>query len=111
MLFTHGVTLGLRVLAAARETVVLMTGAAKRDAAASVLFRPEGLANPAAALRRCGRVTVLLDPEAAPETLPQWLVPSPGGTVPPVRPAFDEAPLKPLPGTTERVPELVEQGP
>ena len=111
VLFTHGVTLGLRVLAEARETVVLMTGTAKRDAAASVLFRPEGLGNPAAALRRCGRVTVLLDPEAAPETLPQWLTPAPGGAVPPARPALDEAPPKPSLGTAERMPELVEQGP
>lgn len=111
VLFTHGVTLGLDVLAEARETVVLMTGAAKRDAAASVLFRPEGLANPAAALRRCGRVTVLLDSEAAPENLAQWLEPVPGGAVLSTRRAFDEAPPKPSPGTAERVTELVEQGP
>ena len=38
VLFTDGVTLGLEVLAEARETLVLMTGAAKRDAAASVLW-------------------------------------------------------------------------
>ena len=69
VLFTRGVTLGLDVLAEAKETLVLMTGAAKRDAAASVLFRAGGKDNPAAALRRCGRVLVLLDPEAAPERL------------------------------------------
>lgn len=65
--FTHGVTLGLSVLGEARETLVLANGAAKRDAARALLFRPEGVFNPAAAVRRCGRVSVLLDPEAAPE--------------------------------------------
>lgn len=69
VLFTHGVTLGLGLLGEARETLVLMTGTAKRKAAEAVLFRPGGAANPAAALRRCGRVLVLLDPEAAPERL------------------------------------------
>ena len=110
VLFTHGVTLGLDVLAEAREALVLMTGAAKRDAAASVLFRPEGIANPAAALRRCGRVTVLLDPEAAPETLRQWSPPPSGGVMaPPLRPASDEAAARPAPRTAERAPELADQ--
>lgn len=69
VLFAHGVTLGLDVLAEARESVVLMTGAAKRHAADALLFRPVGTANPAAALRRCRRVTVFLDPAAAPGRL------------------------------------------
>jgi len=111
VLFTRGVTLGLDVLAEAREALVLMTGAAKRDAAASVLFRPEGPANPAAALRRCGRTTVLLDPEAAPENLSEWVTSPPGAAVPPVRPLLDEKPPHPAPSTAEPAPELVEQGP
>jgi glucosamine-6-phosphate deaminase len=111
VLFTRGVTLGLDMLAEAREALVLMTGAAKRDAAASVLFRPEGPANPAAAIRRCGRTTVLLDPEAAPENLSEWVTSPSGATVPPVRPLLDETPPKPAPGTAEPAPELVEQGP
>ena len=67
--FTRGVTLGTAVLGEARETLVLMLGAAKRQAAEAVLFRPGGIGNPAAALRRCGRVVVFLDPEAAPARL------------------------------------------
>lgn len=115
VLFTRGVTLGLDVLAGAREALVLMTGAAKRDAAASVLFRPEGVANPAAAIRRCGRVTVLLDPEAAPESLPRWALSAgcaagrPPATVP--SPSEYGPPRPPAAGTAERTPDLVEQGP
>ncbi|MBD0273264.1 MAG: 6-phosphogluconolactonase [Acetobacteraceae bacterium] len=108
VLFTRGVTLGLDVLAEAREALVLMTGAAKRDAAAAVLFRAGGRDNPAAAIRRCGRVSVLLDPEAAPGLLlghgepatpaggppPAIVLPS-RRAEPPAGPALDEAPPPP----------------
>lgn len=79
VLFTHGVTLGLGVLGEAREAVVLLTGGAKRKAAEALLFRPGGWANPAAALRRCGRVSVFLDPEAAPGRLLPQVAPAEAG--------------------------------
>ena len=124
VLFTRGVTLGLDVLAEAKEALVLMTGAAKRDAAAAVLFRSGGKENPAAAIRRCGRVLVLLDPEAAPERLlrsaraaesPDRPAPI---ALPPrldsrlsVRSPLGEALMPLSAGATERAPELVGQGP
>lgn len=123
VLFTDGVTLGLDVLAEARETLVLMTGAAKRDAAASVLFRAAGAANPAAALRRCGRVTVLLDPEAAPVRLLErarpaggadrpaaTVLPLPGAKRPP-RPHGDEGSTVPPARPLGHAPDLIERGP
>jgi glucosamine-6-phosphate deaminase len=68
--FDRGVTLGLAALGEARVTLALVIGPAKRQAAEAVLFRPAGIGNPAASvLRRCPRVSVLLDPEAAPERL------------------------------------------
>lgn len=100
VLFTHGVTLGLGMLGEARETLVLMAGGAKRQAAEAVLFRPGGVGNPAAAVRRCGRVSVLLDPDAAPERLlreavapvsPILLAPKGAETARPGRP--DDAPM------------------
>jgi glucosamine-6-phosphate deaminase len=123
VLFTRGVTLGLNVLAEAREALVLMTGAAKRDAAVSVLFRAGGKENPAAAIRRCGRVSVLLDPEAAPERLLRPARPAEAASGPapialpppdaaglPGRPRFGGAPPAPA-GAVERMPDLVVQGP
>lgn len=126
VLFKRGVTLGLGVLAEARDTLILMIGAAKRDAAASVLFRPGGAANPAAELRRCDRVTVLLDPEAAPHGLLRPAVAEPASGVsrpPPIllpygragRPvlrSLGEAPAPPVSaGMTGRAPDRIERGP
>ena len=110
VLFIRGVTLGLDVLSEARDTLVLMIGAAKRDAAASVLFRAGGTANPAAALRRCDRVTVLLDLEAAPgRLLPKAapardtgrpapiVLPHRGAERPAAHPSADGTPPPPVP--------------
>jgi hypothetical protein len=119
------VTLGLDVLAEARETLVLMTGTAKRDAAASVLFRAGGKDNPAAAIRRCGKVLVLLDPDAAPERLQRSAAATEAATRPapislppflgpgfPGRPRLGETLPPTMPaGTASRAPDLVERGP
>jgi glucosamine-6-phosphate deaminase len=116
VLFTSGVTLGLDVLAEAREALVLMIGDAKRDAAESVLFRAGGRENPAAAIRRCGRVTVLLDPEAAPERLLALTEPAEAAGRPapvlasPPSPRLGETPPAPA-ATAGRTPDLIEQGP
>lgn len=67
--FRMGVTLGLGLLGNARVSVVVLRGAEKRSAAEALLFHPTGPDNPVAHLRYCGKVSVYLDPDAAPPGL------------------------------------------
>ena len=67
--FRNAVTLGPLILSQARVAIVLLIGAEKQDAANALLFGPVGPRNPAAYLRACARVRVLLDPTAVPAAL------------------------------------------
>ena len=67
VLFRKGVTLGAGILGEARMSIVLLIGAAKRDAAEAFLFGAFGPQNPASYLRRCLQVSILMDPAATPE--------------------------------------------
>ncbi|MFE9436561.1 6-phosphogluconolactonase [Streptomyces sp. NPDC006640] len=62
---THGVTLGLGVLLAAKETIVLASGSHKAQAVAQFLCGPVTSDCPASWLRCCDRVTVAVDAAAA----------------------------------------------
>lgn len=62
---TLGVTLGLRVLLAARETILLASGAHKAEAVARCIAGAVGPECPASFIRRSARVTVALDAAAA----------------------------------------------
>jgi 6-phosphogluconolactonase len=61
------ITLSLAVLRAARECVLLATGASKADAVSAMLGEPS-IHVPASLLRR-GRLTVIVDDAAAPASV------------------------------------------
>ena len=62
---THALTVGLGTLRAARELLLLVTGAAKADALRAMLEGPVGGDCPASLLRDHPRLTVLCDEAAA----------------------------------------------
>jgi glucosamine-6-phosphate deaminase len=62
---THALTVGLRTLLAARELLMLATGAGKADALRSMLLAPAGSGFPASLLRSHPRLTVISDEPAA----------------------------------------------
>jgi glucosamine-6-phosphate deaminase len=68
--FTHGVTLGLENLVAARNSIVVLTGSEKRLAARELLYGPVGAYNPVGHLRCCRRLAIYLDQAAAGEIWP-----------------------------------------
>jgi glucosamine-6-phosphate deaminase len=63
------VTAGMRVLLAARHTVLVVSGAHKRDILRRALVGPETPDVPASFLRRAAGVTVVADRAAAPADL------------------------------------------
>jgi glucosamine-6-phosphate deaminase len=62
---THALTVGLRTLLAARELLVLVTGADKAEPLRSMLLAPPGSGFPASLLRTHPRLTVICDAPAA----------------------------------------------
>ncbi len=62
---THALTVGLRSLLAARELLVLVTGAGKAQALRSLLVDPPGSGFPASLLRTHPRLTLICDAPAA----------------------------------------------
>jgi glucosamine-6-phosphate deaminase len=62
---THALTVGLRTLLAARELLLLVTGAGKAEALRSMLTAPPGSGFPATLLRTHPRLTVICDEPAA----------------------------------------------
>jgi glucosamine-6-phosphate deaminase len=62
---THALTVGLRTLLAARELLVLVTGAGKAQAVRSLLVDPPGSRFPASLLRAHPRLTLICDAAAA----------------------------------------------
>jgi glucosamine-6-phosphate deaminase len=62
---THALTVGLRTLLAARELLMLVTGAGKAEALRSMLLAPAGSGFPASLLRSHPRLTVICDEPAA----------------------------------------------
>jgi hypothetical protein len=62
---THALTVGLRTLLAARELLMLVTGAPKAEALRSMLLAPPGSDFPASLLRTHPRLTVICDAPAA----------------------------------------------
>jgi glucosamine-6-phosphate deaminase len=62
---THALTVGLRTLLAARELLVLVTGAGKAQALRSLLVDPPGSGFPASLLRAHPRLTLICDAAAA----------------------------------------------
>jgi glucosamine-6-phosphate deaminase len=62
---THALTVGLRTLMAARELLVLVTGAGKAEALSSLLLAPPGGGFPASLLRSHPRLTLICDAPAA----------------------------------------------
>ena len=64
--FSHGITLGLDTLVAARTSIVVLLGAQKRPAAGELLYGSVGPHNPVGHLRLCDRVAIYMDREAAP---------------------------------------------
>jgi glucosamine-6-phosphate deaminase len=62
---THALTVGLRTLLAARELLMLVTGAGKAEALRSMLLAPPGSGFPASLLRTHPRLTVICDAPAA----------------------------------------------
>ena len=62
---TEALTVGLRTLLAARELLVLVTGAGKAEALRSMLVAPPGGGFPASLLRTHPRLTVICDQPAA----------------------------------------------
>ena len=62
---TQALTVGLRTLLAARELLVLVTGAGKAEALRSMLVAPPGSGFPASLLRTHPRLTVICDEPAA----------------------------------------------
>jgi glucosamine-6-phosphate deaminase len=61
----QALTLGLGTLSGARQTVLLVNGAAKADILAETLYGPIGTDVPATLLRQFDNVTVIADDEAA----------------------------------------------
>jgi glucosamine-6-phosphate deaminase len=62
---THALTVGLRTLLAARELLMLVTGAGKAEALGSMLMAPPGSGFPASLLRTHPRLTLICDAAAA----------------------------------------------
>ena len=67
----EAITVGLEILGAARELVLLVTGGAKADALHAMLEAPAGRHRPASLLRDHPRLTILCDRDAASRLEPE----------------------------------------